>query len=239
MYLEHDSDSQDTSGDGDLDQSGYLNKAFNHPKGFNGENSNIKVGSLQRYIQKSKSCALVEKEGIWHFPVEEVHKIAVLDLRVGNANRHAANIPIDHGYCLPESFEDFKFVWLEWPQARQQFSVETLDYIKSLDAEKDIKILESNGLKFSKLSLRNLRILTKLLKRGAKRKLSPYQIGGILCRDSHGNSSVIEKVIAETQKVMFPEANEAWFLRYVADLLAVELDKVAMIPLQLKDLPLS
>nr|GFA85982.1 phosphatidylinositol 4-kinase gamma 4-like [Tanacetum cinerariifolium] len=50
------------------------------------------------------------------FPVEEVHKIAVLDMRLANADKHAGNIlvskgkddkviqiPIDHGYCLPTS----------------------------------------------------------------------------------------------------------------------------------------
>ena len=46
--------------------------------------------------------------------VKEVQKIAVLDIRLANADRHAGNIlvcqdgdhmqlvPIDHGYCLPE-----------------------------------------------------------------------------------------------------------------------------------------
>lgn len=51
------------------------------------------------------------------FPVDEVHKISVLDIRLANADRHAGNIlfskdggkgkillvPIDHGYCLPDS----------------------------------------------------------------------------------------------------------------------------------------
>lgn len=48
--------------------------------------------------------------------MQEVHKIAVLDMRLANADRHGGNIlirkddngqieliPIDHGYCLPES----------------------------------------------------------------------------------------------------------------------------------------
>jgi hypothetical protein len=65
------------------------------------------------------------------FPVQEVHKIAILDLRLANADRNAGNIlarrkpdgsggqtweliPIDHGYCLPASFEDLSFEWMYW-----------------------------------------------------------------------------------------------------------------------------
>jgi Phosphatidylinositol 3- and 4-kinase/Ubiquitin family len=74
-----------------------------------------KIGSLQMFVKNSGSC---EDIGPSLFPVEEVHKIAVLDMRLANADRHAGNIlmvrkegdeagyglvPIDHGYCLPES----------------------------------------------------------------------------------------------------------------------------------------
>lgn len=58
------------------------------------------------------------------FPIEEVHKISVLDIRLANADRHAGNIlvykdgeggqfvlvPIDHGYCLPENVSKCYFV---------------------------------------------------------------------------------------------------------------------------------
>ena len=27
-------------------------------------------------------------------------------------------VPIDHGYVLPDSFQDISFEWLYWPQAR-------------------------------------------------------------------------------------------------------------------------
>ena len=73
----------------------------------------FKIGSLQMFIQNNGSC---EDMGPRAFPVKEVHKIAVLDLRLASADRHAVNIlvckdeegdnymlvPIDHGYCLPE-----------------------------------------------------------------------------------------------------------------------------------------
>lgn len=30
-------------------------------------------------------------------------------------------VPIDHGYILPDSFQDISFEWLYWPQARAPF----------------------------------------------------------------------------------------------------------------------
>lgn len=85
-----------------------LHRGFNHPEGVN-----VKIGSLQMFVENNGSC---EDMGPTAFPAEEVHKIAVLDMRMANADRHAGNIlvskgedgqtmliPIDHGYCLPES----------------------------------------------------------------------------------------------------------------------------------------
>lgn len=89
-----------------------LHEGFYHPDGFDCSVGNAKMGSLQMFVKNQGSC---EDMGPRDFPVEEVHKIAVLDMRLANADRHAGNIlfskgadarieliPIDHGYCLPE-----------------------------------------------------------------------------------------------------------------------------------------
>nr|XP_012574144.1 phosphatidylinositol 4-kinase gamma 4 isoform X2 [Cicer arietinum] len=86
-----------------------LHKGFNHPGALT-----AKIGSLQMFVENNGSC---EDMGPGAFPVKEVHKITVLDIRLANADRHAGNIllgrekendqavliPIDHGYCLPTS----------------------------------------------------------------------------------------------------------------------------------------
>lgn len=85
-----------------------LHRGFYHPEGVS-----EKIGSLQMFMENHGSC---EDMGPSAFPVEEVHKISVLDIRMANADRHAGNIlvgkgedgrtvliPIDHGYCLPET----------------------------------------------------------------------------------------------------------------------------------------
>lgn len=73
------------------------------------------------------------------YPVADVHRIGILDIRLFNTDRHAGNllvkvskapkpaaynwlekeyslIPIDHGFCLPEALEPPYFEWLHWPQ---------------------------------------------------------------------------------------------------------------------------
>ena len=91
-----------------------LHRDFYHPGGYKNVSGNVKIGSLQMFMRNIGSC---EDMGPSAFPVEEVHKISVLDIRLANADRHAGNIlvakdgedgrtvliPIDHGYCLPES----------------------------------------------------------------------------------------------------------------------------------------
>lgn len=84
---------------------------------------------LQAYVAAEGDC---EERGTGVFPVEEVHKIAILDMRLANCDRNGGNIlvkrcsgktmcqwqliPIDHGYCLPSTFADISFEWMFWPQ---------------------------------------------------------------------------------------------------------------------------
>uniref|UniRef100_A0A0E0E1R7 1-phosphatidylinositol 4-kinase n=1 Tax=Oryza meridionalis TaxID=40149 RepID=A0A0E0E1R7_9ORYZ len=196
----------------------------------------FKIGSLQMFIQNNGSC---EDMGPRAFPVKEVHKIAVLDLRLANADRHAGNIlvckdeeggnyklvPIDHGYCLPEKFEDCTFEWLYWPQAREPFSDETIAYIKSLDAEEDIKLLKFHGWELSARCARVLRIGTMLLKKGAARGLTPYDIGRILCRETVNRDSEIEDIVQEAEDHVLPGSSEVIFLETVSEIIDRHLDK--------------
>jgi hypothetical protein len=50
-------------------------------------------------------------------------------------------VPIDHGFCLPDSLEAPYFEWLHWPQAMLPFEAEELDYIAGLDADADVALL--------------------------------------------------------------------------------------------------
>ncbi|XP_058095921.1 phosphatidylinositol 4-kinase gamma 4-like [Magnolia sinica] len=214
-----------------------LHEGFNHPHGFECVAKNAKIGSLQKFVKNHGSC---EDMGPRAFPVEEVHKISVLDIRLANADRHAGNIlvckevdgdpitlvPIDHGYCLPENFEDCTFDWLYWPQARQPYSPETMDYIKSLDAEQDIALLKFHGWELSLECSRTLRISTMLLKKGAERGLTPFAIGSIMCRETLKKESIIEEIVHEAQGAVLPGTSETAFLESVSQIMDRHLDEL-------------
>ncbi|KAJ8471493.1 hypothetical protein OPV22_025836 [Ensete ventricosum] len=214
-----------------------FNNGFHHPENRGCAVKNSKIGSLQMFVKNNGSC---EDMGPRVFPVEEVHKISVLDIRLANADRHAGNIlvckdeeegkfllvPIDHGYCLPENFEDCTFEWLYWPQARQHFSDATINYIKSLDAEEDIALLKFHGWELSPECSCTLRISTMLLKKGVERGLTPYDIGSIMCRETVNKESKIEEIIREAKDDVLPGTCEAVFLESVSEIMDYHLDKL-------------
>ncbi|XP_077212559.1 phosphatidylinositol 4-kinase gamma 4-like [Tasmannia lanceolata] len=212
---------------------------FNYPEGYKYSAKNAKIGSLQMFVKNHGSC---EDMGPRSFPVEEVHKISVLDIRLANADRHAGNIlvckdgnenqimlvPIDHGYCLPENFEDCTFDWLYWPQAHQPYSPETFDYIKSLDAEQDIALLKFHGWELPLECSRTLRISTMLLKKGADRGLTPFAIGSIMCRETLKKESVIEEIVHEAEGTELPGTSETSFLESVSQIMDRRLDELTI-----------
>ncbi|XP_071730663.1 phosphatidylinositol 4-kinase gamma 2-like [Rutidosis leptorrhynchoides] len=214
-----------------------LNPEFNHPQGYDGGPQNVKVGSLQMYV---KNCGSCEDMGPRDFPVSEVHKITVFDIRTANADRHAGNIlmnrdgdrivliPIDHGYCLPENFKDCTFDWLYWPQAREPYSKEALDYINSLDAEQDIALLSSHGWDLSLECARTLRISTMLLKKVAAKGLSPFDIGQIMCRETLNKESTIEKIVHKAHNSMLTGMSESAFLETVFKFMDLELENISL-----------
>uniref|UniRef100_A0A2P2J3Z3 1-phosphatidylinositol 4-kinase n=2 Tax=Rhizophora mucronata TaxID=61149 RepID=A0A2P2J3Z3_RHIMU len=214
-----------------------LHRGFNHPGGFECDSKNMKIGSLQMFVQNNGSC---EDIGPRAFPVDEIHKISVLDIRLANADRHAGNIlvckdgegpivlvPIDHGYCLPETFEDCTFDWLYWPQARQPYSPNTIEYIKALDAEKDITLLRLHGWDIPPQCARTLRISTMLLKKGVERGLTPFTIGSIMCRETVKEESIIELIVKEAQDSVLPGSSEAAFLESVSIIMDRHLDELS------------
>ncbi|KDP25284.1 hypothetical protein JCGZ_20440 [Jatropha curcas] len=213
-----------------------LHEAFNYPEGYEYSLKNAKVGSLQMFMKNEGGC---DEVGPGIFPVEEVHKITVLDIRLANADRHDGNIlmskgkdgqmvliPIDHGYCLPEKFEDCTFDWLYWPQACQPYSPETIEYINSLDAEKDIALLKYFGWNIPRLAARTLRISTMLLKKGVERGLTPFAIGSIMCRETLNKESMIEEIVREAEDSLLPGMSEAVFLETVSQIMDSRLNQL-------------
>jgi len=113
--------------------------------------------------------------------MEEVHKIAILDLRILNCDRNEANIlvqnkvilskntkksekykrliPIDHGLSFPDNFEicEDNLSWMTYSQVRQPMSEKSLKFIEEINPLMDCQMLRDR-LGFREICLRNFRI---------------------------------------------------------------------------------
>ncbi|GJP49808.1 hypothetical protein CLOM_g8975 [Closterium sp. NIES-68] len=173
-----------------------------------------KVGSLQQFVPAVSNC---EDMGPARFPASDVHKIAILDMRLANTDRNGANIlvakepardggesslklvPIDHGYCMPESLEECTFEWLYWPQAKQPLSDEAINYIAKLDAENDLALLAASGWSVRPACARVLRASTLLVKKGAAARKTVYDMGSMMVRDDPDEKCALEAMIEEAE----------------------------------------
>jgi Phosphatidylinositol 3- and 4-kinase len=175
-----------------------------------GQGGPAKVGSLQQFVDAECDA---EERGCSSWPVQEVHKIAVLDMRLANTDRNGSNIlarrdpdggwqlvPIDHGYALPASLEDLSFEWAWWPQADVPFDERTRSYIARLDADADLQLLGAHGIALREECATVFRIATLVLQKGAAAGLTAGQIAGLLSRQGAARSTV-ERLWAAAQRL--------------------------------------
>mmetsp|Transcript_29285 Transcript_29285/g.70566 ORF Transcript_29285/g.70566 Transcript_29285/m.70566 type:complete len:802 (+) Transcript_29285:1047-3452(+) len=153
-----------------------------------------KAGSFQEFVRSEYTMDDLSPSKI---SVDEVHKIAVLDIRLMNADRNSANllcrrrrdntielVPIDHGFCL-RSVADVSWMdwcWLDWPQLKEPMSQKTKDYILNLDIEKDAQVLREH-LNLGSDALDYFYASSSILKAGTQVGLSLYDIAVMCCRN--------------------------------------------------------
>jgi hypothetical protein len=151
-----------------------------------------KIGSFQEFVSHDGDCEDISRNTLRQFPVDEVHKIAQLDIRIMNSDRHGGNIlykevindfgeegyeliPIDHGYALPSKIDEASFEWLQWPQAKEPMSERTLKYIASINVRQEIEILRHKfGNTIREEHFKVLKTSTMLLQKSAKAGLTLY-----------------------------------------------------------------
>lgn len=155
-----------------------------------------KVGSFQEFVRAECTMDDISPSMI---SVDEVHKIAILDIRLMNADRNSANllckrrsdnsfqlVPIDHGFCL-RSVADVSWMdwcWLDWPQMKQPLSQRTKDYILSLNIEEDARLLHET-LNIQREALDYFCASSSILKAGIRAGLTLYDIAVMCCRNDN------------------------------------------------------
>ncbi len=155
------------------------------------------LGSLQAFV---RSEGVAGDYGPSVFPVQEVQKIALLDIRFLNLDRHDANIlvsrghtegspaytltPIDHGNILPDTLQvmDYEWVWMEWPQVRQPLTENCRRAVARIDPASDAAFLDASlGIRTACLTA--ARLSAVLLKQGVGAGLTLHEVATMIVRE--------------------------------------------------------
>lgn len=152
-----------------------------------------KVGSFQLFA--AHDC-ISEDMSPHLFPTDLVHKLAALDMRICNSDRHSGNIlvrkdnqqvtalvPIDHGYALPAAVGGSQFEWLSWPASKRPFSEEIRNEILDIDIDAVEALLKKRVPCLRPSCLVTLRTCTLFLQRGVAAGLTAFDIGSMMCRE--------------------------------------------------------
>ena len=170
-----------------------------------------KKGSFQFWAPNDGSC---EDVGVSLFPADDVHRIGILDIILLNTDRHSGNIlwhkdfrtksysliPIDHGFCLPDSLEHIVwFDWMSWAQSKQPFTQQTLDYIAKINIQENMAILKQNRIPPKCIEL--CEIAHIVLQNAAKYGFNLFEIASIFCRSKFFDQpSQLEVIIDKAKK---------------------------------------
>jgi len=198
-----------------------------------------RTGSLQEFINNDGSA---EDASTSRFPTSSVHRLAILDIQLLNGDRHEGNIliqksqkgvekliPIDHGLSLPRKLDKCWFCWLTWPQAKAPFGEEELEYIRSIDIDKDVRVLRNLGI--DEVAISNFRLASLLLQKAADSGLTAYDIGSMMCRVKGLEvPSELEKTLAQAKLVTMRMVNPREMIRgdtIISTMLTAKAKKVA------------
>ena len=174
-----------------------------------------RLGSLQGFV---KSVGVAGDYGSGVFPTQEVQKIALLDIRWMNLDRHDANIlvqvgheegaapfhltPIDHGNILPDTLliMDYEWVWLDWPQVRLPLTEDCRRAVARMDAVADTAYLDASlGIRPACLTV--ARLSSMLLKQGVGAGLTLFEIASMIVRMDEEERSLLEQIYTQAHRL--------------------------------------
>lgn len=196
----------------------FSHKAFHNPTGTPQQ----KEGSLQEFVSYESTA---EEMGWKKFTAHDVHKIGLLDCRILNLDRHLGNIlvtededesihlvPIDHAFSFPSFITGgASFEWLQFPQCKQPFDKETVDYICNIDVESDVQTIRRRLPGLQEGCIETMQICTIFLKEAVARGLNMYQIGCMMSRHlDERQPSHLERLYSAIQARAAPATNDTF-----------------------------
>lgn len=165
-----------------------------------------KQGSFQQFVSNIKGTA--EDFGSSIFSVDDIHRIAMLDLLLVNCDRNAGNfllttdnrlVPIDHSFCLPDyrNITDLQwFEWMNWRQSKLPISQVAKEFIINFDISNAIK--RARQLNIREECIWTLRLSHTFLLNAIQKNKSLYEIGQMMCSPSSSNPSIFARTVLQT-----------------------------------------
>jgi len=154
------------------------------------------------------------------FSIENIQRIAQFDIRTLNMDRNAGNllviyslshekemIPIDHSYILPESLHGAHFDWVYWRQAEKPVEPIVAQYIKNIDVDSEILLLEKLGVNVK--AIENFKIASLFLKRACAVNWNFKMMADYVCRNGK-EKSLLEDLV-ENVKGKSTDQLSFWF----------------------------
>ncbi|MCB1134653.1 MAG: hypothetical protein KDK78_00170 [Chlamydiia bacterium] len=171
-----------------------------------------KTGSFQVFVPHTAAVQELTQAEKRKIPAHEVHKIAILDIRTCNADRHLNNIlatktedawkltPIDHGLIMPEKLSQLRFRWVKLDQADEPLCEKCIDYIHAIDLDADARIQEQAGM--SKTAQRVSRWATTWMKKAVDAGWTLGRIGTFMERKKglKREPSAFERLIKQAER---------------------------------------
>lgn len=148
------------------------------------ENSKCKKGSLQEYKAGFHHVVEICKQGMEGIPIDELHRLAILDVIIGNQDRNKANlltngrnlVAIDHALSFGQATKYFKSEHLmKLAQMSAPFSESLKRKILKIDVEKLTKLLKKRCF-LEHRELLQMQERIAMLKQGAKEGQTVHHI---------------------------------------------------------------
>lgn len=154
-------------------------------------------GMLQEFVPGAKNFNQLSNEErsqlIAAYPLRNFQKMAIMDLQFLNTDRNRGNLLhsqqgnnhmihcIDHALILPRGFESQGvFYWATWAMAHRAFTTESLAEIAGLNFQQDAAAILAKFPAYSLESIETMDFCYHLLKEGAQRGLTPFQLSFFL-----------------------------------------------------------
>lgn len=177
--------------------------AFND--GHSKSNIKRKLGSLQRFVP---AMSTAEDVGSSLFSVEDVQKIAILDILLVNCDRNGGNIlvhpethrlvPIDHSFSLPDYFHVRDLRWFEWMnyrQSRQPLAKAVEKFLKELDIQSWVE--KASALKIREECIVTMEMAHVFLTKALSCGKNLHEIGRLMCSPNPRVPSVFANLVAD------------------------------------------